>query len=253
MVTETTNEIEFKKYVQCGAYHWQLASWNPLKGNAFVRARYDECVRLLRHEAGGLDGLRVLDVGCGDGVLTWKLHQAGARAYGADLSDIAIRFARQQHAHHKSDAEFFVASCYDLPFPNGYFDAVISSEVIEHVQDPRKLLSEVSRVLKPGGVAVISTPVRFTERPMDKMHVIEWFPSEFQALVCAVFPSVSLVFSHPLVWSELIRRSRLAQIIVNMVSLFHNPFDERRWKNYSIQYAIARKSEMGNAGMASAQ
>lgn len=252
-MTETINEIEFKKYAQCGAYHWQLASRNPLKGNSFVRARYDECVRLLRREAGGLDGLRVLDIGCGDGVLTWKLHQAGAQAYGADFSDIAIQYARQQHAYHKSDAEFYVASCYDLPFPDGYFDAVISSEVIEHVQEPQKLLNEANRVLKPGGIALISTPVRFTERPMDKMHVIEWFPSEFQALVCAVFPSASLVFSHPLVWGELIRRSRLARLFVNMVSLFHNPFYERRWKNYSIQYAIAHKSEVGNDAISSAQ
>lgn len=241
IVAETPNEIEFKKYAQSGAYHWQLDSCNPLKGNAFVKARYDECVRLLTQETGSLKGLRVLDVGCGDGVLTWRLSQAGAHACGVDLSEIAIRYARQQHARYKSDAEFFVSSCYDMPFPEGHFDAIISSEVIEHVQEPQKLLSEINRVLKRDGVAIISTPVRFTEHPADKMHVTEWFPSEFQRLVSIIFPVNSLVFSHPLVWSELIRRSKLAKIFVNMVSIFHNPFFERRWKNYSIQYAIVRK------------
>jgi SAM-dependent methyltransferase len=63
--------------------------------------------------------------------------------------------------------------------PEVYFDKVICAEVIEHVYDVSGLIAQIHRLLKPGGWAVVTTPIRLTETPEDPNHVQEWFPTEF--------------------------------------------------------------------------
>ena len=84
---------------------------------------------------------------------------------------------------------------------------MICSDVIEHVQSPQRLLQEIYRLLSPEGVAIISTPIRLTEQPMDKMHVYEWFESEFQEMILDIFPKSQFHRSHPVFWMEMIQSS----------------------------------------------
>lgn len=236
-----TDEIEFEKYRTRGAYHWQQISLHPTRSNAFVKARYVHCLALLSGAVGGLQGKRVLDVGCGDGVLTWRLQRQGASAHGVDASDLAIQLAREMHGKRGSDAEFRTVSGYDTGYPDGHFDAIVSSDVIEHVRDPDRLLGEIRRVLKPGGAAVISTPIRLTERPLDPMHVVEWFPEEYQKVIGVVFPEATFSYSHAVFWMELFQRNKLNRALVNALSLFHNPFLTAGWRFSAMQYALATK------------
>jgi 2-polyprenyl-3-methyl-5-hydroxy-6-metoxy-1,4-benzoquinol methylase len=240
-VTDVSQEIEFEKYQTRGAYHWEQISMHPTRSNAFVKARYSRCLTLLITAVNGLNGKRVLDLGCGDGVLTWKLHRQGACAHGADASDVAIRIARKMHDERGSGAEFRTVSGYDTGYPDSHFDAVISSDVIEHVRESERLLKEIRRVLKPGGATVISTPIRLTERPIDPMHVMEWFPEEFQGIIGAVFPKAAFSYSHAVFWMELFQRNKINRALVNLLALFRNPFMTADWRFQAMQYALAVK------------
>jgi 2-polyprenyl-3-methyl-5-hydroxy-6-metoxy-1,4-benzoquinol methylase len=236
-------EIIFEKYKTRGAgYHWDQNSKHPLKMNAFVKARYQKCARLLEGKLGSLSGKKILDMGCGDGVLTYELWKKGADCYGVDLSEEAIRFSERQHQSLGTGACFFVESCAQTHFGDGYFDGIVASDVIEHLDEPGLMLVEIQRVLKPYGIAVISTPVRFTEHPSDKMHTVEWFQDEFKVLVTGVFSQVVFEYSHPVVWLEIFSRSGQSRLVVNILSYFSNPFlGIGKWKFPSLQYAVIEK------------
>jgi SAM-dependent methyltransferase len=100
-------------------------------------------------------GDRVLDVGCGDGRFTAELAQMGAAAVGVDIADAALVRARAGHP----DLDFRLAPIDGpLPFDDSSFDVVWTSEVIEHVADTARWLSEVRRVLVPRGRLLLTTP-----------------------------------------------------------------------------------------------
>jgi ubiquinone/menaquinone biosynthesis C-methylase UbiE len=100
-------------------------------------------------------GDRVLDLGCGEGDFTAWLAEAGAQVLGVDVAEAALRRARHRHP----GVEFELAPIDgELPLPDGSYDVVWASEVIEHVSDTGRWLSEVRRVLAPGGRLLVTTP-----------------------------------------------------------------------------------------------
>ncbi len=96
---------------------------------------------------------RALDLGCGDGRLTAALDAAELTA--ADVSPVALERARRR----LPDARVVeLEPDAPLPFDDGGFDAVLLAETIEHVRDAQLMLSEVRRVLVPGGALALTTP-----------------------------------------------------------------------------------------------
>jgi SAM-dependent methyltransferase len=97
---------------------------------------------------------RALDLGCGDGRLTSVLQAAELTA--ADVSPVALERARRR----LSDRARLVELDPDapLPFEDGVFDLVLCAETVEHVRDVQLLMSEVRRVLRPGGSLALTTP-----------------------------------------------------------------------------------------------
>ena len=132
-------EIKFLKYKQRGAYHWDQISKNPLKSNAFVKGRYLKCIELLENIS-ELKNKTILDFGCGDGALAYLLWKKGAKVYGVDNSEIAIKYAIEKHKQHKTDCHFELTN-YETVFEDNFFDFVICTDVIEHVLEPIRLLT----------------------------------------------------------------------------------------------------------------
>ena len=125
-------------------------------------------------------GERALDLGCGDGVFTAELARAGARVIGVEVAEAALARARARHP----SLEFSLAPIDGpLPLEDSAFDLVWCSEVIEHVGDTARWLSEVRRVLAPGGRLLVTTPShgrlrvalggveRFSEPLGDHLHL----------------------------------------------------------------------------------
>jgi 2-polyprenyl-6-hydroxyphenyl methylase/3-demethylubiquinone-9 3-methyltransferase len=102
-------------------------------------------------------GKDVLDLGCAGGFMAEALAQKGARVTGIDPAAKAVEAA---HAHAQTqgiDIRYDVGVGEALPYEAGAFDAVVCVDVLEHVADLAKVLAEVARVLKPGGVFLFDT------------------------------------------------------------------------------------------------
>lgn len=119
----------------------------------YSRFRLDEILYRLLPAA---PGAAVLDVGCGTGHQMIRLRAMGYRVSGVDGSSDMLRHA----AKNNPGAELRQGDVESLPFAGASFDAAISIEVLRYLPDPQGAISEIARVLRPGGVCVITaTPV----------------------------------------------------------------------------------------------
>lgn len=111
-------------------------------------------------------GQRILDIGCGDGRhMAAACRQPGTACVGGDFAYDNLASTRSRLAFHQSMDDMacshFSLSCMDvtcLPFADNSFDAVICSEVLEHIPDDDQAVSELVRILKPGRILAVSVP-----------------------------------------------------------------------------------------------
>jgi 2-polyprenyl-6-hydroxyphenyl methylase / 3-demethylubiquinone-9 3-methyltransferase len=111
-----------------------------------------EKVKALKPSA---EKLKVLDVGCGAGFLSNRLATEGFDVHGIDLSHDSLCVAAKYDVTRK--VKYQEANAYKLPFADAQFDVVTAMDFLEHVEDPEKVVQEVSRVLKPGGLFFFHT------------------------------------------------------------------------------------------------
>lgn len=117
----------------------------------------------------GLREPRILDLGCGRGRLTAMLSEAG-KATGVDLSAEAVAAARTRWPQ----VEWIAGDLFALDLPRGAFDAVVSQEVIEHVDDQPRYLEIAAEALRPGGFLVMTTPNRWVQTRRSRAEHEAW-------------------------------------------------------------------------------
>ncbi len=118
------------------------------------------------------DGVRVLDMGCGGGRHAYEAWRRGATVVALDLDEQELKGVAYVVGQMLDAGELpngvvggpTRASALALPFPDATFDAVVTSEVLEHIWDDRGAIRELVRVLRPGGRMAVTVPTRWPER-----------------------------------------------------------------------------------------
>jgi ubiquinone/menaquinone biosynthesis C-methylase UbiE len=108
-------------------------------------------------------GLKALEVGCGSSIDSHLVaEKTMADLYGVDISEEALRVAREVSGKFDKKVNLSVGDALKLEFSPGTFDLVFSQGLLEHFEKPREVLKEQIRVLKPGGILVVNVPQKYT-------------------------------------------------------------------------------------------
>ncbi len=120
----------------------------------------------------------LLDLGCGAGQYLLAAARAGIAAVGVDASLCQLILARRLLADEGFTARFALANVEQLPFPSETFRSAVATDIIEHLDNPDRLLDETARILRPQGVLRLTTPNRFslTREPHVGLWGVGWLP-----------------------------------------------------------------------------
>lgn len=115
-------------------------------------------VAYIERQVGALGGKKILDIGCGGGILAEALAQRGARVTGIDVAAAALDVARLHLHDSQLEIDYQLATAEDFATGNAAgFDVVTCLEMLEHVPDPESVIVAAARLLKPGGRLLLST------------------------------------------------------------------------------------------------
>ena len=184
--TNTVDPSEIAKFEAMAAEWWDLeGKFKPL--HMMNPVRLDYITRQIAAENGRdlstpepFKGLRILDIGCGGGLLCEPMARLGATIIGADAAERNISVAKVHATQSGLDIDYRFVTAESLAANGEQFDVVLSMEVIEHVADPLGFLTACQQLLKPGGIQICSTINRnaksFGMAIVGAEWIMRWLP-----------------------------------------------------------------------------
>ncbi len=186
-MTSTIDPGEIEKFQAMAAEWWDpegkfkpLHMLNPCRLDYITTQIAGEFDRDLRAER-PFDGLRILDIGCGGGLLAEPMARLGADVVGVDAAERNIPVAQAHAAQSGLDIDYRHATAEALvETGEASFDVVLNMEVVEHVADPLAYLTACQRLLRPGGLMICSTlnrnPKSWVMAIFGAEQVMRWLP-----------------------------------------------------------------------------
>ena len=182
----TIDQAEVDRFTAMAAEWWNPAGkFKPLHKFNPVRIRYirDKAAAHFGRDANShkpLEGLRVLDIGCGGGLLSEPMARMGATVIGADASERNIGIASTHAAQTGVTVDYRAVTAEQLAAEGEKFDIILNMEVVEHVSDVDFFITTCASMVKPGGMMLVAT----INRTMKAMalaiigaeHVLRWLP-----------------------------------------------------------------------------
>ncbi|EKE06755.1 MAG: methyltransferase type 11 [uncultured bacterium] len=135
-------ELEYKKMFEIENNHWWFIAKRKL-----IKILFKRFLQNIESK-----DLKSLDVGCGTGAVLKFLQDASYKAKGIDFSDTALRYCKSRGL----DVQYGIAT--KIPMPDNSFDIITALDVVEHIEDDKNVIKELYRVLKPGGICIITVP-----------------------------------------------------------------------------------------------
>ncbi len=186
MTTTTIDPVEIAKFEAMAAEWWDpegkfkpLHMLNPCRLDYITGQIAAEFDRDLAAEM-PFAGLRILDIGCGGGLLSEPMARLGAEVVGADAAERNIPVARLHAEQSGLAIDYRHTTAEAMAEAGETFDAVLNMEVVEHVADPLAYLTACRRLLKPGGLMITSTINRnaksFVMAIVGAEYVMRWLP-----------------------------------------------------------------------------
>jgi ubiquinone/menaquinone biosynthesis C-methylase UbiE len=181
-----TAELEraIEPWLQHMAWRHDYARWRERRMNQelYQAERLEQLARL----AGQIEGQRLLDLGAGMGGFAVAAALRGAQVTVSEYNRAYCSIVLLRAARHQLSLPVSNAAGEALPFADASFDTVVCWDVIEHVQNPERVLSEIARVLRPGGTALVTVINRRAwVDPHYHMRAINWLPRPLAELLIA--------------------------------------------------------------------
>ncbi len=146
----------------------------------------------------------VLDIASGEGYGSNLIKEVAAKVYGVDISEEAVFHAQKKY--NRENLEFKIGSTSKIPLDDSSVEVVISFETLEHHDEHNEMMNEIKRVLKPGGILLISSPekINYSKRdPDNTFHIKELELEGFSTLLESNFKNVK-IYDQRLVYGSII-------------------------------------------------
>jgi len=180
----TVNKKEIDKFSRLASEWWDpngkfkpLHKFNPVRLNYIKRSILNKLKK--KNNSDSLKNIKILDIGCGGGLLCEPLSKLGAKVIGIDASEKNIKIAKTHARKSKLKINYYCASPENF-ISKEKFDVILNMEIVEHVEDVNLFLKESSKFLKTNGIMFIATLNKtlksYVFAILGAEYILRWLP-----------------------------------------------------------------------------